>query len=289
MTIQEAVKCAAQELRKTKNSSPDLDAEVLLAYALGKERVFLLTHPNKKLSPTQVKKYKSLIARRKKHEPVAYITGIKHFFRLPFKITKDVLIPRPESEILVNYSYDYLINNDGKFTVIDLGTGSGAITVALAKEYPRANYIGTDISEKVLRIAKLNAAKNGAKIDFYKSDLFKRFIDNRKFFKKNPHILLVANLPYLPTRIWKQAPPDVKKYEPRIALDGGPNGLKYYTKLIDELKSIVPMVKSFVAFWEIDPTQVNKLDKLLKSKLKAKQIKAHKDLCGRIRVISWQK
>ncbi|NIP33101.1 peptide chain release factor N(5)-glutamine methyltransferase [Candidatus Saccharibacteria bacterium] len=287
MRIDKALRWAYKYLKPAKLHSPELDAEVLLAHVLDKDRAFLFTHRDQTIAKQKFSRYKKLVQRRRAHEPIAYIIGIKYFYRLPFFVTKKVLIPRPESEMLVNLGLKYLKENKKKnITVIDVGTGSGAIVISLAKNYKDAKFIGSDNYAGVLNIARKNAQINRTKVDFVKSDLLQKF--SKDFWKKNLHVLLIANLPYLPTRVWQNSMPDVKKYEPREALDGGKDGLYFYNKLIYDLEDILPHLKSFQAFWEINPTQDDKLKKLLK-KINAEEIGTLDDLCGRTRIIGWKK
>jgi len=287
MKINQALEWSLKQLRSKKISSAQLDAEVLLAHVLGRDRAFLFAHSDEPIQKEKNNRFKKMIQRRKKHEPVAHIIAEKYFYNLNFKINNKVLIPRPESERLVDLGLDYLKKNRRKkITVIDVGTGSGAIITSLAKNFKKAKYFGTDNYSRVLAIAKKNAKLNRARVEFIKSDLLKKL--GPAFWKKNQHILLIANLPYLPTRVWRESMLDVKKYEPREALDGGNDGLNYYRRLILELENILPEVKSFQTYWEIDPSQPDKLKKLLKE-LGAKKIKTYKDLCGRTRIIGWKK
>jgi len=287
MKINQALKWSANQLRLKNMPSPQLDAEVILSHMLGKDRAFLFAHPDREIGAQSFARFKKMIQRRKKHEPVAYIIGEKYFYNIKFEVNKKVLIPRPESELLVDLGLSYLKKKGRKkITAIDVGTGSGAIIIALAKNYKKSRYIATDNSSAALALAKKNARQNNVKIEFIKSNLLKKF--SQYFWKKNPDVLLVANLPYLPTRVWRESMPDVKKYEPRTALDGGRDGLDYYRRLLDELAEILPSIKSFQTFWEIDPGQSDKLQKILK-KFGAKKIRAYKDLCGRPRAIAWQK
>jgi len=287
MTIENALARAVKKLHAKKMLSPDLDAEVILAHVLKKDRAFLFSHLEQSVSQQKYAKFKKMIQRRIKHEPVAHITGHKYFYKLLIAISRKVLIPRPESELLVDLGLNYLKNDKRKkITVIDVGTGSGAIIIALAKNYKKAKYIGTDKYTSVLSTARKNARANKTKIEFIKSDLLNKF--NASFWRRNPDILLVANLPYLPTRVWKNSMTEVRKFEPREALDGGPDGLRYYRDLVNDLAGIIKKLKSFQTYWEIHPGQEKELKKILKQ-IGAKKIKTHKDLCGRNRVIGWQK
>lgn len=286
MRIDKALKWAYKYLKPAKLHSPELDAEVLLAYVLEKDRAFLFTHRDQTIGKQKYNRYKKLVQRRRAHEPIAYIIGLKYFYRLPFFVNKKVLIPRPESEMLVGLGLKYLNEKKKNITVIDIGTGSGAIVISLAKNYQHAKFIGTDNYASVLSLARKNAELNRIKVEFIKSDLLTKF--SKDFWKKNPDVLIIANLPYLPTRVWQNSMLDVKKYEPREALDGGKDGLYFYNKLIYELEDILPHLKTLQAYWEIDPTQGDKLRRALK-KIKADKTETLDDLCGRTRIIGWRK
>ncbi|MBU0649048.1 peptide chain release factor N(5)-glutamine methyltransferase [Patescibacteria group bacterium] len=289
MNISQALAWAKKQLNTARIETPDLDAEVLLAHTLRKDRVFLFSHAEKALTKKTINKFKEIIRRRKHHEPIAYITGFKYFYKIPISVSKNALIPRPETELLVALGLEYISETRREFTIMEIGTGSGAVAVALAKNQNKARVMATDVSKKALGMARKNAKRQRVKIEFMKSDLLKKFIGHEKIWQTNLNILLLANLPYLPTRVWKKTPMDVKKFEPRQALDGGADGLKYYKELINQLEHILPKLKSFQAFWEIDPTQEKALKKILKQSLKAKNIKIYPDLCGRTRMIGWTK
>ncbi|MDD4995334.1 MAG: peptide chain release factor N(5)-glutamine methyltransferase [Patescibacteria group bacterium] len=283
MTITQALSRAMKILQQNHIDSPDLDAEILLAHALGRDRVFLFAHRDRELRAPELARFTKLIRRRTRHEPVAYLTGIKYFYKLKIGVNKKVLIPRPESEMLVSLALKYL-NKHPRAAVIDVGTGSGALAIAIAKNKPRVKVIAIDNSAAALKTARQNAKKLGAKIDFIKSDLLKAL--PIEFWKKNPNILIVANLPYLPTAVWRECPADVKKYEPRAALDGGKDGLKYYGRLINEIRKILPNLNSMQSYFEIDPEQGKKIIKFIGPR---DRIKPYDDMCGRVRVIGWGK
>lgn len=287
MTIEGALNWAKKYFANRKLYFPLLDGEVILAHVLDKNRAFLFTHPKQSIGRQRFAKYKKMIQRRAKREPVAYITQKKYFYNLVFEVNKKCLIPRPESEMLVDLGLEYLKKmRKRKLTVLDVGTGSGAIITAMAKNFKRAKFIGTDKYSSVLTVAKRNSKVNKTRVEFIKSDLLKNL--RTKFWEQNPDILLIANLPYLPTAIWEAAMPDVRKYEPRTALEAGNEGLDFYKRLIEELSGVLPHLKSFQTFWEIHPGQEKELKKYLKS-IKAKKFKTHKDLCGRVRIIGWKK
>lgn len=266
---------------KNHYDSPELDAEVLLAATLHSNREALYAHPEKKINKKKFKKFKNLIIRRSRHEPVAYITGKKDFFGLELKVNNSVLIPRPETELLVEETIkSYKLKAISHKLIIDVGTGSGAIAVALAKNIPKIKIIATDISAAALKIAKHNAKTHGVagKIKFIKTDLLPKLTA----YRLHPTALIVANLPYLPTRVWQNSMPDVKKFEPKEALLGGIGGLKIIKRLLTKIKkqNIHGMV-----LLEIDPSQKSKLQKFISKLFPQAVLEIKKDLAGLFRLV----
>lgn len=270
MIIHKAVEWGIEQLEKANVDSYALDAELLLVHVFNKGREFLFAHPEKTLTIHQVKKYKSYIKRRVKREPVAYILGYKEFFGLDFIVDKNVLIPRPETEVLVEQA----LKDIKGCTVVDVGTGSGAIVVALAKNQPEADFVAIDVSQKALSIAKRNAKRHKVKVKFIKSDLL-------DFKIKNSKVVIVANLPYGYSGEYKNLQPEITKYEPRVAIDGGRDGLKYYRGLLKQIKSF----KNFILFCEIDPRQVRDFKKLVKKYFPKGKMRVIKDLAGKDRIV----
>lgn len=235
MTIRQALQYSFAVLKEISNS-PALDAEILLSYVLKKNRAFLFTYPEKKLTLSQEKNFKNLLARRKKHEPIAYIVGRKEFYGLDFFVNCRVLIPRPETEELVKNIIDYVQDTRYQIrdTVIcDVGTGSGCVAIALAKHLPCAKIWACDISKSALKIAKINAKTHRVSkhIKFVCSDLFSKIPHKIKFD------VIVANLPYLSQKQYQNVQPEIKKYEPRLALIGGKTGMEIYAKLLQQSKN----------------------------------------------------
>ncbi|MDD5043464.1 MAG: peptide chain release factor N(5)-glutamine methyltransferase [Patescibacteria group bacterium] len=285
MTIKQALKKYATELKKF-SYSPVLDTEVLLQFILKKDRVFLYAHPEIKLSVSQAKKLKKLAARAKKHEPIAYLVGEQEFYKLNFKVNKDVLIPRPETETLVEEAINYIKKYKLK-SIADIGTGSGAIIVSIAKNTDLKNYYATDISASTLKIARQNAGRHGLEkqITFLQGDLLElihnsTFVPSSgrgKFLIPNSNFIIVANLPYLNKK--EMAFPGLK-YEPRGALDGGPDGLDKFREFFAQLKLL--KCQPQIIILEIGWKQAARLKKLVPKNYRV-QIK--KDLCGRERVM----
>lgn len=253
-----------------------LDAEVLLCHILKKDKAALYSHQFNILSSDRTRRYQKLIFRRKTGEPVAYLTHHQEFFGLDFYINKNVLIPRPESELLVEESIEILKSyklKAKKLRILDLGTGAGCIIVAIAtnlkSKISNLKSYAADISKKALKIAQKNAKKHKVKINFIKSDLFKNIPTDLKFD------LIIANLPYL----WHNYPP----FEPKLALDGGREGLEIIEKFLRQVKS--HLSKKSAMLLEIDSRQAKKIKKLSKKYLPHKKLTLKKDLAGLDRVV----
>jgi release factor glutamine methyltransferase len=206
--------------------TPRLDAEVLLTHVLGQNRAWLYAHPDHVPPAPQLTTYQSLLCRRVQREPVAYLIGHKEFFDLQFTVTPDVLIPRPETEQLVEMALQWATNSVGALNIADVGTGSGAIGVALAVHLPEAHIIAIDASPATLAVAQRNAARHGVtdQLHCVQGNLLSPLA-------KSLH-LIVANPPYLSQAELTMAPPEVAHWEPRAALDGGPDGLAIIRQLL---------------------------------------------------------
>jgi release factor glutamine methyltransferase len=203
-----------------------LEAKVLLlrAAALTEERY--LAAPNDPCSPKAEAYFRRLVVKRLGGVPLAYLTGVKEFWSIPFKVTPSVLVPRPETEVLVEKVLE--LSTRESESILDVGTGSGCIAVALAKELPRARIQAVDISERALRVARRNAALQKARhIQFQRSDLFSAFRGTGARFD-----FIVSNPPYVSRDEWDGLPPDVRDFEPRRALLSGESGLETIERLV---------------------------------------------------------
>jgi release factor glutamine methyltransferase len=200
------------------------DAEMLLMHALDRSRAWLIAHVEEELSSSQAAAYTTLVSIRHKGEPIQYITGEAEFYGLPFRVTPDVLIPRPETEHLV----EKVLSLAGRFEqpcIVDVGTGSGAIAVALAHELPHIQIAATDISSRALAIAEENAKRNEVAVRFLLGDLLAPVAEER--FE-----IIVSNPPYVPTTDRATLSVEVREYEPALALFAGGDGLDVYRRLI---------------------------------------------------------
>jgi release factor glutamine methyltransferase len=218
---------ATQVLVTAGCDTPRLDAEVLLAHVLAHDRAWLYTHPEHVLSPPQLSTYRSLVSQRVAREPVAYLTGCKEFFGLDLIVTPDVLIPRPETEQLVELAIQWIANAPSRGLIADVGTGSGAVAVALAVHLPQSHIIATDTSPAALAVARRNAVRHRVanRVHCVQGDLLAPLA--RTFH------LIVANPPYLSQTELATAPPEVACWEPRAALDGGPDGLAMICSVLE--------------------------------------------------------
>lgn len=228
-TILALIRWADERFKKEGLQTPRLDAEVLLAEALSLDRVGLYTHFDQPLKPDELGRFKKLIVRRLRREPVAYILGRREFWSLSFKVTPDVLIPRPETEALVSEALKILSPSEEKdLSILEIGTGSGAVSVALAKELSTAWVVATDLSAKALSIAGENALRHGVRerIQFLQGDLFQPLAKQSKFN------LVITNPPYIPREQVPALMPEIRDFEPRIALDGGLDGLDFFRRAL---------------------------------------------------------
>ncbi len=260
MNIRDALKRGCEVLDGAGSESPRLDAQVLLLAVLREERTVLVSHPERELASQEEQLYKQYISERALGKPVSYITGVKEFMGLEFAVNEAVLIPRPETELLVEEAVKELeaISREAEAVprVLDLCTGSGAIAVSIKHFVPKAEVTATDLSEEALKVARENAERlTEGGIRFLQGDLFEalsvRCADSSpgggarlaspsgrgvtegdgegRFFN-----LIVSNPPYIPAGVIDGLMPDVKDFEPRLALDGGTDGLDIYRRLIPQ-------------------------------------------------------
>jgi release factor glutamine methyltransferase len=234
-TIKDLLRVSTEYLKNKHFPSPRLDAELLLAHQLKLDRVSLYLRYDQPLKESEVSGFRSLIRRRLKHEPLQYITGVQEFWSLDFMVNPYVLIPRPESEVLVEEAIAlirgaFLPPNTGP-KILDLGCGSGALAVSLAKELSDVKIWVTDISEEALGVARQNADRHEVleRIQFRRGNLWQALTEEEGLFD-----IIVSNPPYVAIEEYDDLPPEVRDYEPRHALDGREKGLFYIEKIIRE-------------------------------------------------------
>ena len=254
MNALELINFGASELRRKKIGTSILDSELLLSKILNKNREEILINLEQKICQKYLLKYKQLIQRRSQCEPIAYIVKEKEFWSKNFLVSSDTLIPRPETELIVEKLTK--IFEEKKISILDIGTGTGCILISLLSELKNSKGIGIDISKKALRIAEKNSEQHGMK---NKIKFFHKSLDS-KFYQKFD--LIVSNPPYIKKCEIKHLKEDVRKFEPRIALDGGNDGLDLIKKVIYKSKYILK-IKGLLAL-EIGNEQFNKVSKILK-------------------------
>ncbi len=209
-------------------ASARLDAELLLGHCLGLDRVGLYLEYDRPLHEPEIKAYRELVRRRAAYEPVAYITGRRYFWTLELYIDKGVLIPRPETELLVEHALKFLSTLDAaQPRVLDIGTGSGAISLSLAADMPHLDIVALDASEQAAACAKANAARLQLPVKVEQAHFPDVCTQDAGCYD-----LIVSNPPYIPAGTIELLAPDIRDYEPRLALDGGPDGLEVYRRWI---------------------------------------------------------
>ncbi len=280
------------------SETPIIDAEILLSFALSKSKEFLYTYPEYKLTKVELKTYSNYIKKRLRGYSVASITGSKYFYGLEFIVDKNTLIPRPETELIVDEALILLrsmLRNKNKITLIDLGTGTGCLPISILKDTlkgtqknksKKLSCFAIDISPKALLIAQKNAKKHGLTrhISFLQGNLLKPII-NKKLSISSSNFIITANLPYL-TKEQIENSPSIQK-EPVLALDGGVNGLDYYIELFKQIKKLQNRYSpnSITILAEIDHRQVEVFKKEVAELLPSARLKIKKDLRGYERLI----
>jgi release factor glutamine methyltransferase len=266
------------------SDTPALDASVLIAHIIHKPRTWVMAHPELKLTTEQQKQLDDSLARLERGESFPYVLGHWEFFGMDFEVTSAVLIPRPETELLVERAIAWLKESPLRRTVADIGTGSGVITISIAMNVPDAKVITTDISADALAVAKKNAIKFGVehRIEFFQCDLLPPVPEP---FTSEQHLdLICANLPYIPTDTLRELP--VYGREPTLALDGGEDGLA----LIRRLLRIGPrwLAPNGMILLEIESTRGIQALNLACDLFSKAAIHLHKDLAGQDRLLEIQ-
>jgi release factor glutamine methyltransferase len=230
-TIIKLLQWAASYFKSHHIDSPRATAEILLAYVLAADRIDLYLHYDQPLNAEELGRFKAVIKRRVSREPVAYILGTKEFWSLDLEVSREVLIPRPETECLVEKALTFLSTapDSGRKRILELGTGSGAVILALASENVRHAYWGTDISVAALQVARRNSIRHklAANIHFMAADWLAAFGAHADLFD-----MIVSNPPYVKTAELKRLQPEIQAFEPQTALDGSEDGLRSLRHII---------------------------------------------------------
>ncbi len=268
---------AVEKLLAARDNTAQLDAEVLLMYLLGFSRAQLYARLNEEVSEENATAYRALVERRAQGEPIAYITSHREFMALDFYVDRRVLIPRPETELLVEYTVKKMLEKGWtteSTPLVDVGTGSGVIAVYLALRFPKARVYATDISPEALQVAEMNARRYEVqdRIAFLQGNLLEPLPE--------PARTIVSNPPYT---VLAQVEPNVARYEPNIALDGGPKGLGIYRELLGQARSRLQR-PGLIAF-EIGSEQATDVSNLGRFFFPGCSIEVYKDYAGLDRVV----
>ncbi len=252
-----------------------LDAEVLLAYVLRTTREGLLTHPERKLTAAQARRFRGLVRKRASRVPVAYLTGVKEFYGHALRVTPSVLIPRPETELLVGLAIEFLRGHPGARSVLDVGTGSGAIAVAVARAIQSVRVTATDADARALRVAAGNvrAQRLASRVRLRRADLFEG---------AQPVDLIIANLPYLSAAQRRRWQLELSR-EPAAALNGGKDGLDLIRRALIQAPGVVKAGGALLM--ELDPSQAQRVERLARAQWPAGEVTIHDDLAGRARAL----
>ena len=257
MNIQNLIHYGSMVLKKNKIVSYSLDSEILMSKAIQKDRGYIMLHLDEKLDKKISDYYKDLIIQRSTHKPIAYILGEKSFWNYEFNISTDVLIPRPDTEIIVEKVLE-ITKNKSKQKILDIGTGSGCILLTILKEKPNFYGTGIDISKKCIDITRINAIK----LDVYdRLKLVKSDIDN---FNYGKYDLIISNPPYIKKTDLKYLEKDVVNFEPILALNGGIEGLSEIRKFINKASKLIKTKGKLVL--EIAFNQKYEIKKILNEK-----------------------
>ena len=255
MNIENILKEGIGILQKNKISNPQLDSEILLSNSIKRDKKYIILNPKEVLNSEQLRKFKNLIERRKKGEPIAYLINKKEFWKDEFFVNKDVLIPRPDSELIIEQVLK-IYSKDDQLQILDIGTGSGCILLSILKE--RSNFYGTgiDISKKSINVSKFNAKQLNLtnRVKFFHSS-----VDN---FNNGKYDIIVSNPPYIEQLSLKYLEKDVVNFEPKLALSGGFDGFSKIRKVINKASILIKKNGKFIL--EIGFNQKNKVIKILK-------------------------
>lgn len=261
------------------SSTPGLDIELLLSFVIKKDRVYILTNLEYELTFEEEEKINELLNQRINSRPIQYIIGKQEFMGLDFYVEEGVLIPRADTECLVEKLIE-LAKENGLKDILDIGVGSGAISVSLAKYLKESRVFGIDISQKALEIAKINAKNNNVEenLTIKESNLLSIFKDTNQKFD-----IIVSNPPYIKTEVINTLHSQVKDFEPVLALDGGEDGLMFYRKIVkDSINFLNP--KAILAF-EVGHDQAKEVKEIIKNSNEFSKVEIFKDLAGIERLV----
>ncbi len=264
-----------------------LDAEVLLAHVLDQPREFLISHDTDSVSFLNTWKYKRLVKKRSQNYPAAQLIGTKGFFGYEFEVNKHTLIPRPDTEMIVELVVQEIKKTKKQITLIDVGTGSGCIPISILKNVTgyklQVTTYATDISKNALKVAKYNAKKHNVNITFKQGNLLEPWLSTVDSSLSS--LIITANLPYLTEHQFTTEPSI--QHEPKSALVADNEGLALYEELLRQIQSLIPTLQSpITGIFEIDPTQSERMQALIKRYFPDAKVEIKKDLAGQDRIVT---
>jgi release factor glutamine methyltransferase len=279
-TVRDLLERGFKSLSKTERKSPRLESELIVMHLLDVDKAYLYTHPNRIVSKEIIEKFEELIEKRKEGYPIQYILKNQEFMGLDFHVTEGVLVPRPDTEILIEYIIKFARKNKKeKIKILDIGTGSGAISLSLAYYIENSYIYSVDISEKAIKIARKNKKKMNLedRVELITKDILEGFpeIDEKMD-------IVVSNPPYIPSRDIDSLQIEVSKYEPRLALDGGDDGLVFYRYITEKAKE--KLIDNGLLCYEIGYDQGESVKNIMGDN-GYKEILVLKDLQGRDRAV----
>jgi release factor glutamine methyltransferase len=279
-TVLKLLQWTTDYFQRNNVSEPRTSAEVLLAHVLAEDRLFLYLNYDRPMETNELAAYRACIKRRLGGEPNQYITGIQEFWSLPLRVSPDVLIPRPETEVLVEAVLEFLDKDDSNVDILDLGTGSGAIAIALARELPAARIIATDLSLAALRLAQENAKLHQVdeRILFVRGDMFAAIPGASQKFR-----VVVTNPPYVSHAEILELPREIRDFEPRHALEGGPDGLAAIRHIVAAAPTVLSQAGGL--FMEMGAGQAESVSGLVLESHEYRSFHIRKDYTGLDRVL----
>lgn len=297
LSVKELIKIAERQLADAGVADAQIDAKELYCFLMGYDKTALMMHWQDVLQDNQCEAYFALIEKRAKRQPLQHITGEQEFMGFPFKVNEHVLIPRQDTETMVEDAIELLEKGTlrggaygrgkplkGSTDILDLCCGSGAIGISLAKTFGKAKVVCTDVSPQALKTARENASYNACKnIKFAESDMFEAPFFNGRFGKKK-FDLIISNPPYIESEVIEGLEPEVKDHEPRLALDGGTDGLNFYRKIAQEAAAYLK--KDGVLMMEIGCEQKDAVKEILRQTGEYERIIGLTDLTGRDRIVA---
>ena len=297
LSVKELIKIAERQLTDAGVADAQIDAKELYCFLMHYEKTALMMHWQDVLQDNQCEAYFALIEKRAKRQPLQHITGEQEFMGLPFKVNEHVLIPRQDTETMVEDAIEFLEKGTlrgspygtgkplkGNADILDLCCGSGAIGISLAKTFGKSKVFCADVSQEALETARENASYNECKnVKFAESDMFEAPFFNGKFGKKR-FDFIISNPPYIESEVIKELAPEVRDHEPRLALDGGSDGLEFYRKIAEQ--AAAHLKKNGVLMMEIGCEQKDAVKEILRQTGEYDRIVGLTDLTGRDRIVA---